>query len=102
MGERQEVEVLANCTQCGGVSSLGCGVCKGSGYEVVILPTVEDSLTAARLRLADAAEAMENAEDGVREAAPGDEYDDASVAHDCAVEVYQAALAALRTKRGGD
>ena len=93
MGERQEVEVLANCTRCGGMSP-ACHACNASGYEVVTLPTVDGSLTAARLRLADAAEAVAALSDE-NPARDGWDRD-----HRRAFAVYEAALAALRSARG--
>lgn len=103
MGERQEIEVLAICTRCGGMSP-ACHACKGSGYESVTLTVVTDSLTEARLRLADAAEAAEESARLCRNALSDAEYDAADKAFNSTEDAYQAALevlAALRTKRAG-
>lgn len=57
----EEVEVVVTCTRCGGMSP-ACWVCeKSDGKEVALCPVAPNSLTSARLRLADAAEAERKA-----------------------------------------
>lgn len=59
MGEtRQEVEFSRTCAFCdGGPTQPPCVECSGAGFLAVAALVPEGSLTAARLRLADAAEA---------------------------------------------
>lgn len=95
MGERMEVEVV--CPGCEGTEMVDlCRVCWGKAF--VTASAVEGSLTAARLRLADAAEAVLDAEYRRRqEGNAGSAWTDLVDAL-CTIEEQ---AAALRTKRAG-
>jgi hypothetical protein len=80
------VELLADCTRCGGMSP-ACHVCHGGGYEPVSLPAAEGTRTEALLRLAEAAVALAKFPQGFGRCPPD---------HEAAIAAYTQALSAVR------
>lgn len=95
----EEVEVVVTCTRCGGLSP-ACWVCeKSDGKEVALLPIAPNSLTAARLRLADAAEAWLESGHLTASATFSEALAKQSMASH-ALDLAGQKMAALRTARG--